>query len=48
MRIFMHYTKTDTRLIASQGTAQIWIEPWGDNSLRIRMTKAADMDSNVV
>ncbi len=46
MRIFMHYTKTDTRLIASQGTAQIWIEPWGDNSLRIRMTKAADMDSN--
>jgi alpha-D-xyloside xylohydrolase len=29
-----------------EGELAIWIEPWGDNSLRVRMTKEANMDAN--
>ncbi|MGN0621102.1 MAG: TIM-barrel domain-containing protein [Porcipelethomonas sp.] len=34
------------RLIISSGVSQVWIEPWGENSLRVRMTKDAQMDSS--
>ena len=34
------------RLVIINGTEQTWIEPWGRNSLRVRMTKEAKMDEN--
>ena len=34
------------RLVLAQGNSQIWIEPWGENSLRVRMTAQPQMDAN--
>lgn len=34
------------RLVIAQGNAQVWIEPWGENSLRVRMTPDPRMDTN--
>ena len=42
----MHYRQEGNRLIAIQGTTTMWLEPWGKNSLRVRMTKEAFMDAN--
>ncbi len=42
----MHYRQEGNRLIAVQGTVTMWLEPWGKNSLRVRMTKEAVMDAN--
>lgn len=42
----MKFTKQNNRLIGTWGSETIWIEPWGENSLRVRMTKEAIMDSN--
>jgi alpha-D-xyloside xylohydrolase len=42
----MKFTKVKDRLIGKSGTETIWIEPWGENSLRVRMTKEATMDTN--
>lgn len=42
----MKFIQQENRLIGMQGSETIWIEPWGKNSLRIRMTKEAVMDSN--
>ena len=33
------------RLVISYGTSQVWIDPWGPNSLRVRMTAKPDMDA---
>lgn len=41
----MIYTEND-RLIISNGNSQVWIEPWGENSLRVRMTAEPQMDSH--
>ncbi|MBR6274998.1 MAG: glycoside hydrolase family 31 protein [Lachnospiraceae bacterium] len=38
--------KEGNRLVIINGTEQTWIEPWGKNSLRVRMTKEAKMDEN--
>lgn len=38
----MFQTEGD-RLVYRMGTEQLWIEPWGENSLRIRATKCAQM-----
>ena len=38
--------KEENRLVIINGTEQTWIEPWGKNSLRVRMTKEAKMDEN--
>ena len=35
--------KENNRLIREFDTEQIWIEPWGANSLRVRVTKASSM-----
>ena len=35
--------KENNRLIREFDTEQIWIEPWGANSLRVRVTKARSM-----
>ncbi|MDF2844562.1 MAG: glycoside hydrolase family 31 [Herbinix sp.] len=40
----MRYEINGNRLICYQGEAVLWIEPWGENSLRVRMTKEAFMD----
>ncbi|MGN0507232.1 MAG: TIM-barrel domain-containing protein [Lachnospiraceae bacterium] len=42
MRIF----KDNNRLVIAENKSQVWIEPWGRNSLRVRMTAEAEMDSN--
>jgi alpha-D-xyloside xylohydrolase len=42
----MKYSQSGNRLIATSGKETIWIEPWGGNSLRVRMTKEAVMDAN--
>ena len=34
------------RLILAKGNSQVWIEPWGENSLRVRMTPDPRMDPN--
>jgi alpha-D-xyloside xylohydrolase len=42
----MKFTQKGKRLICRSGSETIWIEPWGENSLRVRMTKEAAMDAN--
>lgn len=34
------------KLIIERGVSQVWIEPWGKNSLRVRMTCEPHMDPN--
>ncbi len=36
----------NNRLIIKNGNSQVWIEPWGENSLRVRMTACPEMDSH--
>lgn len=42
----MKYEVKGNRLIAFDGEQTIWVEPWGKNSLRVRMTREAVMDAN--
>ena len=42
----MHMKQDGRRLILAEGNAQVWIEPWGENSLRVRMTADPVMDRN--
>lgn len=42
----MRMTQDGARLILHQGRSQVWIEPWGENALRIRMTANPQMDTN--
>lgn len=42
MRIFQE----ENRLIIAEGASQVWIEPWGENSLRVRMTMEPVMDQH--
>lgn len=42
----MHFEQDGDRLIIREGISQVWIEPWGSNSLRVRMTKETQMDAN--
>ncbi|MGN0298974.1 MAG: TIM-barrel domain-containing protein [Lachnospiraceae bacterium] len=39
------YNEKNKLIIAQNGT-QVWIEPWGADSLRVRMTAQAEMDSH--
>ena len=41
----MRLLQEGNRLIIAEGMSQVWIEPWGVNGLRVRMTKEATMDS---
>ena len=34
------------RLIIQEGISQVWIECWGEDSLRVRMTAEPEMDKN--
>lgn len=40
----MRLIKEKNRLVIAEGASQVWIEPWGENSLRVRMTDEAKMD----
>ncbi len=42
MRIYQE----NNRLIIVENKSQVWIEPWGKNSLRVRMTAQPEMDCN--
>ncbi|MGB8451325.1 MAG: TIM-barrel domain-containing protein [Anaerocolumna sp.] len=42
----MHIYNEENRLIIAEGKTQVWIEPWGGNSLRVRMSAEAKMDGN--
>ena len=42
----MKVRQEGNRLIIAEGVSQVWIDPWGENSARIRMTKEARMDEN--
>ncbi len=42
----MHFEQDGKRLIIREGRTQVWIEPWGENSLRVRMTAEAEMDAH--
>lgn len=42
----MRYERKDNRLVCYLGEQTLWIEPWGENSLRVRMTGEANMDAN--
>ena len=33
----------ENRLVFTMGTEKLWIEPWGENSLRVRATRLAEM-----
>ena len=33
-------------MIIKKGTSTLWVEPWGENSLRVRMTNDPTMDEN--
>ena len=36
----------NNKLIIKNGNSQVWIEPWGEDSLRVRMTASPEMDSH--
>ena len=42
MRIFQENNK----IVIAEGISQVWIEPWGKHSFRVRMTKEPVMDGN--
>lgn len=42
----MYMYQEGSRLILAEGKSQVWIEPWGENSLRVRMTAKPKMDGN--
>ncbi|NLZ46108.1 MAG: family 31 glucosidase, partial [Clostridiales bacterium] len=42
----MKITRENNKLIIKSGVSQVWIEPWGESSLRVRMTKESEMDKN--
>ena len=42
MRIYRENNSLKTK----SGNSQVWIEPWGENSLRVRMTKEPVMNEN--
>ena len=42
MRIY----QDENRLVIAENKSQVWIEPWGKNSLRVRMTAQPEMDKN--
>lgn len=42
----MKVRQENNRIIISAGNSQVWIEPWGKNSARVRMTNEAKMDEN--
>ena len=42
----MYLERENDKLIIREGISQVWIEPWGENSLRVRMSAEARMDTH--
>ena len=42
----MRVYEENNRLVIADGTSTLWLEPWGENSFRVRMTKEAQMDAH--
>lgn len=42
----MYLEQEGNKLIIREGRSQVWIEPWGENSLRVRMSGEAEMDGH--
>ncbi len=42
----MYLERENDKLIIREGISQVWIEPWGENSLRVRMSAEARMDEH--
>lgn len=42
----MRVWQEDNRLVIGDGRYTLWLEPWGNNSFRVRMTGEAVMDGN--
>lgn len=42
----MHIYQENNRIIIADGNSQVWIDPWGENSVRVRMTAVPVMDAN--
>ena len=42
----MHIYQEEKKVIIAEGKKQVWIEPWGKNSFRVRMTAEPKMDEN--
>lgn len=42
----MHIYQEGSRIIIAEGKSHVWVEPWGRNSVRVRMTAQPVMDGN--
>ena len=42
----MHIYQEENKVIIAEGKSQVWVEPWGKNSVRVRMTAQPKMDEN--
>ena len=42
----MQIEQANDRLIIRSGISQLWIDPWGEDGIRIRMTNEPEMDSH--
>ena len=42
----MHIYQEGKQLVIADGKGVVWIEPWGANSLRVRMSPMPQMDTN--
>ncbi|MCQ2539986.1 MAG: family 31 glucosidase [Acetatifactor sp.] len=42
----MQIYQEENRIIIAEGKTQVWVEPWGKNSVRVRMTGTPQMDPN--
>lgn len=42
----MHIYQEENKIVIAEGKSQVWVEPWGRNSVRVRMTAQPVMDGN--
>ena len=40
------FLKENNRLVIKDNSGTVWIDPWGNNSVRVRMTADRVMDKN--
>ena len=40
----MYITQSENRLVLHSGASQLWLEPWGKDGVRVRMTMENEMD----
>ena len=42
----MHMYQEGNKIVIAEGKSAVWVEPWGRNSIRVRMTAQHGMDGN--